>query len=306
MPKMNVTKSITINAPKEKVKTFLSDFHNWKNWSPWLICEPEAKLDFQADGKYYKWDGKRVGSGEMKVVAEKDNEIDYDLTFLKPWKSKAKVYFKLNDAAEGTEVSWLMNSSLPFFMFWMKKSMEIYIGMDYDRGLKMLKEELEEGKIHSNLEFVGDHNFDGCNFIGIKTTTPFSNIDKAMEKDFTELNEFIGKNNLEVSGLPFSEYQKFDVVKDKVVYVAGFPVNSEPENLPENFFYGTLAKNKVHTVRHKGKYDHLGNAWSAIMMMERNKEFKKNKKAFPLEVYHNDPSTTVPEELVTDISMPIL
>lgn len=306
MPKMNVTKSITINAPQQKIKEFLADFHNWKNWSPWLICEPEATINYADDGKYYKWEGNRVGSGEMKVTAENDNRIDYDLTFLKPWKSKAKVAFNFKKEGSETKVNWTMDSSLPFFMFWMKKAMEIYVGMDYDRGLKMLKEELEKGKIDSALEFVGDTNFEGCNFIGIKTSTPFSKIGDAMTKDFSDLHEYINKNNIEASGLPFSEYQKFNIVKDKIVYVAGVPTNSKPDNLPENFFFGSLPKMKMHTVRHKGTYDHIGNAWTAIMMMERNKEFKKNKKAAPLEIYHNSPENTAPEDLVADISMPIL
>ncbi len=306
MPKMNVSKSITVNASQQKVKDFLADFHNWKNWSPWLICEPEATINYADDGKYYKWEGSRVGSGEMQVIDESQNRIDYDLTFLKPWKSKAKVAFNFKEEGNQTIVNWTMDSSLPFFMFWMKKAMEIYIGMDYDRGLKMLKEELEQGKINSELEFVGSTNYEGCNFIGIKTTTPFSSIGEAMQKDFSALHDFINKNNIEVTGLPFSEYQKFNLVKDKVVYVSGFPVGSEPSNLPENFFYGSLPKMKMNTVRHKGTYDHLGNAWTAVMMMERNKEFKKNKKASPLEIYQNDPGTTAPEDLVTDISMPIL
>ena len=91
MPKMNVAKSITINAPQQKIKEFLADFHNWTNWSPWLICEPEATINYADNGKYYKWEGNRVGGGEMKVTAEKDNRIDYDLTFLKPWKSRPQL-----------------------------------------------------------------------------------------------------------------------------------------------------------------------------------------------------------------------
>lgn len=306
MPKMNVVKSITINAPKQKIKDFLADFHNWKNWSPWLICEPEATLEYAEDGKYYKWEGKRVGVGEMKVLAETDDQIDYDLTFLKPWKSQAKVYFNLKEENEGTQVEWVMDSSLPFFMFWMKKSMEVYIGMDYDRGLRMLKEEIEEGKIHSKLEFVGKTEFDACNYIGIKTDTAFSNIDTAMEKDFTSLHDYMTENNIETVGMPFSEYQKFDLVKDKVVYVACFPVAEKPENLPNTMMYGSFPKSNMQTIRHKGKYDHLGNAWSAIMMMERNKEFKKNKKASPFELYLNNPKETASEELLVDISIPML
>ncbi|CAM1344424.1 SRPBCC family protein [Tenacibaculum amylolyticum] len=306
MPKMNVSKSIIINASKEKIKEFLADFHNWKNWSPWLICEPEATVNYAEDGKYYKWEGNRVGSGEMSVLNESDNSINYDLTFLKPWKSKAKVAFNFKDTQEGTEVEWTMESSLPFFMFWMKKSMQIYIGMDYERGLRMLKEEIEEGTVHSKIEIMEVNNFEGGSFIGKKTDTAFSKIAEAMEKDFGDLKEYIAKNNIDVIGVPFSEYQKFNLVKDNVVYVTGFPVKEKPDNLPNDFFFGNLSKRKMQTVRHTGKYEHLGNAWSTIMMMERNKEFKKDKKGAPLEIYINDPSQAKPEEMIVDISMPIL
>lgn len=304
MPKIHVSKSITINTTASKAKAFLADFHNWKNWSPWLICEPEAQVDYATDGKYYKWEGKRVGSGEMKVIEEKENSIDYDLTFLKPWKSKAKVYFKFQEDEKGTKVTWVMDSSLPFFMFWMKKAMVTYVGMDYERGLRMLKEELEEGKIHSSLEFVGRTSLEPCNFIGIKTKTSFSDIDNVMERDFTALNEFITTNNIEAAGAPFSEYIQFNPLKE-IVYVAGVPVKGKQGNLPENFFYGNLPGMDIYNVRHTGKYEHLGNAWSAAMMMIRSKEIKKNKKRFPLEIYHNNPLDTPAEDLITDIGIPV-
>ncbi len=306
MPKISISKSIIIKASQEKIKEFLADFHNWKNWSPWLICEPEAKVDYAADGKYYKWEGKRVGSGEMKVIEETDSKIDYDLTFLKPWKSEAKVYFEFEEKAEGTKVTWLMDSSLPFFMFWMKKAMITYVGMDYERGLKMLKEELEEGKIHSELEFVGKTTFEGYDFIGVRTETTFTSIGKAMANDFTKLHEYIKENNIEAVGVPFSEYRKFNPVKDKVVYVAGIPVKNKENELRDGLFYGSLPKSNIATVRHTGKYDHLGNAWSALMMMDRSKEIKKFKKGFPMEIYINDPTSTKPEELIVDISIPVV
>ena len=42
----------------------------------------------------------------------------------------------LKRAGLAPELTWTMDSSLPFFLFWMKKSMEGFIGMDYDPGLK--------------------------------------------------------------------------------------------------------------------------------------------------------------------------
>ena len=45
-----------------------------------------------------------------------------------------KVDFYLKSNENSTEVNWTMDSSLPFFMFWMKNQMVEFIGMDYDRG----------------------------------------------------------------------------------------------------------------------------------------------------------------------------
>ena len=45
-----------------------------------------------------------------------------------------------------------MKSQLPFFLFWMVKKMKVYIGMDYERGLKMLKDYLETGLVPSAIK----------------------------------------------------------------------------------------------------------------------------------------------------------
>ena len=76
-----------------------------------------------------------------------------DLTFLKPWKSQAKVAFYLKEEGASTQVRWTIDSGIPFFLFWMKKQMEIFVGMDYDRGLTMLKDLVETGSSNSTLTF---------------------------------------------------------------------------------------------------------------------------------------------------------
>ena len=43
----------------------------------------------------------------------------------------------------------LILASAAFFLFWMRRQMELFIGMDYERGLKMLKEWIETGQILS-------------------------------------------------------------------------------------------------------------------------------------------------------------
>ena len=129
MPKVTVRKSIVINAPLEKVYESVRDFKQWRTWSPWLITEPECEVTDADDGAQYGWEGNVVGTGEMSVLSEeKPSEITYQLTFLKPFKSQAGVAMNFASKGGGTEVSWSMDSKLPFFLFFMRPMMTAVIG----------------------------------------------------------------------------------------------------------------------------------------------------------------------------------
>ena len=302
MPKMHIDKSIEINAPSDKVFTTISDFHHWRPWSPWLVAEPEARVDIREDGKYYEWEGARTGAGNMTVLKESQNQsIDIDLTFLKPWKSTAKVYFKCEEQDGKTKVHWLMDSSLPFFMFWMKKSMTAFIGMDYERGLSMLKEYVETGKVRSQLNFKGYEDYPGCKFVGLKTETLLADLGPKMSADLQTLGEFFADKKDVVAGKPFSIYHKWDMVNRKASYTSGIPVIEIPNDLPAGMISGEIPKTKVYTLQHVGPYQHLGNAWSTINVMARNKEIKAVGGIHPFETYVNMPGEVADEELITEI-----
>jgi predicted transcriptional regulator YdeE len=306
MPKTYVEKSITIDANVEKIKSIIADFNHWKPWSPWFILEPEAKESVTDNGKTHEWDGKRIGSGIIKVVAEEESIIKYDLKFLKPWKSESKTDFIIEKIDDNTtKLTWTMEGSLPFFMFWMKTMMERLIGMDYDRGLLMLKDYIENGKVDAKLEFLGESEYEGCKFVGIKNECTIDNIKEVMSEDFKKLNEFAKENEEIVTCDWFSIYHKFDFNKNKVIYTGGVGIKSEPQNIPAGMFKGSIPATKLHTVRHIGPYELLGNAWSAIMCMERAKEIKKNKKIPPMEFYRNSPMETDPKDLISDVCMAV-
>lgn len=301
MPKTHVKKTIVINAPAHRVFSIINDFHHWTIWSPWLVAEPESEVKVREDGKFYEWEGKRVGAGEMTIINEDpDKLVDIDLTFLKPWKSTAKVKFILQPEGQKTKTSWIMDSSLPFFMFWMKKSMEAFIGADFDRGLKMLKEYVEIGKVNSKLEFKGVSQHAGGKYFGIKKDTTIDNL-QSMETDFGKLGEYLKSNNITPSAPLFSIYHKWEMVKGQVSYTAAVPVEEFPANLPSDFVQGEIPASKIYTLRHIGSYDHLGNAWTTMYMMHRNKEFKPLKNVHPYEMYLNMPGEVPDEKLMTDI-----
>ena len=120
MPTFNVEKTIHIQSSLEKVFDIIRDFRQWQPWSPWLIAEPGCQVDYAEDGSSYSWDGQIIGSGEMLVKEEeKPKQIHYQLTFIKPWKSTCPVKFILEEDQGGVKVTWTMEGSLPFFMFFM-------------------------------------------------------------------------------------------------------------------------------------------------------------------------------------------
>ncbi|GJM28999.1 MAG: transcriptional regulator [Cyclobacteriaceae bacterium] len=306
MPKTHVSKSIDIQASPEKIFSTLNDFNHWKPWSPWQICEPEASLKIADDAKSYQWEGRRIGSGNMRITNEQPHaSVDYDLTFLKPWKSTAKVRFTLEPAGDNSKVTWIMDSSLPFFMFWMKKSMEAFIGMDFDRGLNMLKEYVEDGAIKSKLEFVGKGRYPGCQYVGIKRTCSVPEVGSAMTKDFERLKNYGEEHHDNIASEPFSIYHKWDPVKQSVSYTAGLPLKSVPSPAPDGMVKGAIPETATYTVRHIGPYLHLGNAWSTLIAMQRAKEFKPKKGIHPFETYVSMPGKVPETELITDIHFAI-
>ncbi len=306
MPKIAVTRRVLIDAPLEKAFNVLNDFSTWTSWSPWLIMEPETQVNVAEDKKSYSWEGRRTGSGSMKIEKEVENKsVFIDLQFLKPWKSKAKTAFHVKTVGDQTEVEWTMDSSLPFFMFWMKEMMQRFIGMDYDRGLRLLKDYVEDGKVHSKLNFIGKETLSAQEFIGISTSCSMDEMGKKMSEDMPRILAFIDENGIEISGAPFTQYNKWDLKNNRAEYTSGVPVKSAPSNLPTGFSVGKITATTVYTVEHVGPYQHLGNAWTTLYTMQRGKEIPVSKNINPFETYVNNPMEVDATELVTRVSFPL-
>lgn len=306
MPEFHVNKSIAIDAPRSVVYPLIRDFQKWPTWSPWLLAEPECGLTYAEDGRSYEWAGDIVGSGRMELLVEVPNKVlDYTLTFLKPFKSENKTTFTLEKNDGGTLLTWTMTGSLPWFMFWMKGMMAAYIGMDYARGLAMLKDLAETGAVSSKLDFLGDQSFSGLPYVGIRNECPIDRIGEVMSADLKKLKSWQEEAGMPQDGRVVSIYHKWNVTKGVVVYTVAVEVPSPPASLPEGMSAGAIPDTRVYAVRHTGPYHHLGNAWSAGMMHAQSKLFRQNKKLPPFELYENDPSQTPEADLQTLVQFPV-
>ncbi|MDB4800484.1 SRPBCC family protein [bacterium] len=304
MPKLSVSQSQIISAPLGRVYDEVRDFKSWPEWSPWLVAEPECPLTYSPSGHAYSWNGEIIGSGSMTVSNEEKNKwIDYDLEFLKPWKSKAVVRMSFLEKAGGVEVTWSMDSSLPFFLFWMKGMMVGLIGMDYERGLKMLKDHVETGEVPSSLEFVGEKVITGFSYLGKQRTCTIAEMPKTMEADFGEVEELLKDPQLIGSGHAFGIYHKWDLENQMVCYTIGVPVTVLPKKAPKAFVKGVLPSLSVYAIRHEGPYRHLGNAWASGIFHGRAKKFHQAKRVHPFEFYEKTP--TEGHDPVTLVCFPV-
>jgi len=284
MPKFNIAKSIQINAPENKVRSCIQNYKEWPVWSPWLLMEPDAKVEFEGTaatiGHAYSWEGDMVGAGRMaisKITGDIDN---MDLEFLKPFKSKAAVSFKTTAIdSNTTNVEWTMDSSLPFFLFFMVGNMKAMIGMDYKRGLQLLKEYVET-----------------AHYLGLQASTSMQNISDSMSESFTTLEKTAGTQI--VADYCGAIYEKMDIKNQHCEYTAFVPV-------AENNAAHSIPACRAIKVVHTGSYKHVGNAWSTAYSYQRYKKLKLSKTIKPFELYLNHPDKVPAKDLITEIYLPL-
>lgn len=312
MPEFEITKSIEIKAPLEDVAHFIRTFKEWPQWSPWVVLEPKSELDFAEDGSSYSWEGALIGKGSIHLLEEnvtegKSQKFSYKLKLLKPFKSQSDVKFTLTQSGLYTKVQWHMGSSLPFFLFFLKEKVQTQCGMDFGRGLKMLKDLVENGAIHSLVSEKGHQHLPPKDFLVLKGSSSFRGLPQALKESFLRAKEIYNSPKIWNDAHPVVIYDKFDVEKELCVYRMGIPVRFTPdkEDIPSGFEFTQVEGMETFAVTHQGAYKHLGNAWALGMTLAEKKKFKLNKKGIMLEIYLNNPDELEEQDYLTEVHLPV-
>lgn len=299
--KFYVEKKININGSDSEIFNQIADFNNWENWSPWAYLEKgETSVSGspKSIGHGMTWKGEITGEGEMNISSIEPNKVFFDVRFIKPWKSFSKNTLSVKEG----EVVWTMEGNLPFFMFFMKKTMVTMLGMDFDRGLLMLKDQVETGGVETESVDMGVSEMEGFDYVGLKRSSSIDEMPKLMQKDMERMAEFMenkGKNAKKWIAV----YKKFDFVNGNCEYISAFS-SEELDGVPEGYVSGSYKTGRVYKVLHKGDYKYLGNSWIKAMMTVRTRKLKM-KKGFEFESYLNDPTVLPPEQWETEVVLPL-
>lgn len=312
MSKVIVEKSIHINGPKEKIHDVLTDFTQWKYWSPWYVIEPDSELDYGGEkgkpGSSYNWKGDITGQGEIVLHSIEPNQLKYDVHFVKPARAKAKVQFDLASDASGTQVTWHMRSKVPFFLFFVVKIIEALLGSDIERGLMMLKDYIETGEVDSKVKIIGTTEFDEIRYLGIADSGSINEVGNIMPKHIDQLSKFVKDNSIEVTGPCLAIYSNFELVSKQTNFVTAFQISKDVRidlNEDSPFTVGNLPSGKVVKIIHTGPYRHLPNAWAASTTYSRVKKIKASQNS-GYEIYLDDPTQTDPKNLRSEVCVPII
>ncbi|KIF51832.1 SRPBCC family protein [Vibrio owensii] len=299
-----VNRSIEIEKTQSDIIEYLKDFTHWPEWSPWIIMEPECELTYSDEqgvvGSGYQWNGHRIGTGAMVLESTQEHRLDMELHFFRPFKSHAKVTFLVTPSQNGCTVEWLMQSRVPWFLFFLKSMFKSMIGMDYDRGLRMLKSQMETGQVLSQLTDVGSRKQNEINYIGLMGAGTIPELGTVMQDHVARLYEMAERESLPVTGELFCYYLSMDMKQGYFEFITCLPVKAGVAATGD-FVAGTIPECETYVVEHKGEYWFLGNAWSFVMNLTRQNGIKVKTKPLGIERYLNNPNETEKADLLTEV-----
>ena len=304
MPSYEVRRSTSIKGSNQDVLVFLSDFKNWPSWSPWLILEPECPVTYRGTqgqlGASYEWDGHRIGAGSM-MLSEKDaDRLDMELHFFRPFESRAHIYFEVIQGNDEAIVTWVMQGHLPWYLFFLSGMMKAWIGMDFDRGLRMLKSQLETGSVHSQPSVTGERHETGQFYIALKGRGAIEQLGELMQMHISKLSDYALQHNIQRNGCWFTLYESMDMHTTETEFFTCFPVEKE-FNVQPPLVCDYMQPFDAFVVQHKGAYSFLGNAWALAMSATRFEKIKTQRKPMGIERYLTEPGTTTDQDALTEI-----
>ena len=146
---VTVTRSQKIPAPESVVFPYLNDLHEFSEWSPWQLRDPQLKVTYggpqQGKGAQVTWTSEKpsVGTGSMEIVESDPNRnIDLAVNFNG---LEGTGSYKIVPDGSGSKVTWnfIYESGSSPLKRWKALMLDGFVGAEYSAGLDRLKQKVE-------------------------------------------------------------------------------------------------------------------------------------------------------------------
>ena len=142
-----VSRSITVNAPPERIFPLIDEWNQWFGWSPYEKVDPAMKRRFSGPaagkGAVYEFEGNsQVGAGRLEILESMPpSRIAIQLDMRKPIEGHNLVEFTLQPEGGTTRVTWTMTGNSVYLskLIGIFLNMDRTIGKSFETGLADLK-----------------------------------------------------------------------------------------------------------------------------------------------------------------------
>jgi DNA gyrase inhibitor GyrI len=302
-------RSLPIKRDRADVFDTVRDLRTWREWSPWLLHEPDALLDYsdapdQQNG-WYAWDGKVIGAGRITHLRlETPERIEQRIAFTRPFKSTSAVSWEFVEHPSGTEVIWSMRGRMPFLLRFLAPIMSASIAKDFDLGLALLRARMDSTADQLRMRFIGETDHPEQTALTIPFKGGMDAMVEAMEQGFPRLAATAAEQGIVPDGPAFTAYRKVSPKTGRFECDMALPVPEDTE--AGEFAMRRLGGGRYYLTEVQGSYDFLEPAWYSIMGHLRMIKRKWDRKRPSLEVYAVDPTIAASsDEILTRIYVPI-
>ncbi len=260
--KMEVSRSISINASAEAVFEEFNDLKKWQEWQYWNTLDPESKITYgditSGAGATYSWDGPKLGKGNVKILESIPNErVNSEIDFT--GSGKAQGVYTVEPEGEGTKAS--MNFSFDNGMNpigrWFSVFMKGEIEKAFDYGLNKIKERAE-AKPKFTVD-ITEVNTPVVSYVGITSTSLNTNdmdaLNAVMAKSFTQIANDLNKAKVQITGPALGIVTRWDDATHEMDLISGFPVDDNAK-VPAKYTIQQIAAGKAVKAIHRGDYAH--------------------------------------------------
>lgn len=304
-----VTRIRTIKVPIPVIYKNVIDFKNWEAWSPWVEKEPSTVITLSEQtkgiGGSYSWIDKD-GTGTMKTIETAPNtSIKQEMQFADFPASEINWTFEPNDDGT-TNTTWTISGKdLPFsFKAYAAISggIEKQIGPDFERGLEKLDSILQASMKVYTVTINGITNHSGGYYLYTTASCKISELASKMQEMMPKVGEYVMKNNITMAGVPFTNYHKWDMENNTVIFSCCVPTTEKINTKESDILTGQLQPFKAVKTTLKGNYDYLKEAWEAADEFIKENNLEQIESGPTIETYISDPMTLPnPADWITEI-----
>ena len=146
---VTVTRSVVINAPESAIFPYLNNLHEFRDWSPWSVRDPQLAVTYggpqTGKGAQIKWTSRvpSIGTGSMEISeTEPNRHIDLAVNFNGLDGTSS---YDVVPAGSGSKVTWTFgyDSGSSPLKRWKALMLDGFVGSEYRAGLDRLKEKVE-------------------------------------------------------------------------------------------------------------------------------------------------------------------